>query len=251
MPHIVKSGETINGIAQALGITPQQLLDANPIFKSHPDVIHPGDVLVIPGEETAGPPPAPSAPTTFTSRLAAIARDLHTRFHTIIESDPRLCGEIKQWTEDIGADFVSCTREPWSAVFVSWCVKRAGATADEFKFSKSHSVFVHKAIQNADSGTGVFRGREITAHAPKVGDIIQNNRNGATITFDFARHHEFYTSHSVIVVEIAHGPDGPIARCIGGNEGDSVRESQVPLTPHGFIRQRGHNPFICVIETLK
>ena len=35
------------------------------------------------------------------------------------------------------------------------------------------------------------------------------------------------------------------------SKGDSVRESQVPLTPHGFIRQRGHNPFICVIETLK
>src|ERR1043165_3354399 len=216
MPHIVKSGETINGIAQALGISPQQLLDANPLFKSHPDMIHPGDVLVIPGEGAAGPPPAPSAPTDFPSRPAAGALDRLDRFSTITETDPRLCGEIRRWTEGIGADFISCSQEPWSAVFVSWCVKQAGATAAEFKFSKAHSVFVHKAIQNADNGTGVFRGREITAHAPKVGDIIQHNRGGAAHTFDFARHNEFYTSHSIIVAETERTASVPFARCSGG-----------------------------------
>ena len=41
------------------------------------------------------------------------------------------------------------------------------------------------------------------------------------------------------------------ALCIGGNESDAVRRTKVRLTPQGFVHQRGANPFICVIRTLK
>ena len=62
-------------------------------------------------------------------------------------------------------------------------VRRAGATSAEFKFAAAHSRFVHAAIKNADSDTGVFRGFPVTDYAPRVGDIIQNNRNGNNFTF--------------------------------------------------------------------
>jgi hypothetical protein len=98
---------------------------------------------------------------------------------------------------------------------------------------------------------GVFHGLDISAHAPNVGDIIQHNRGGASFSFDHARTHTQYNSHAVIVVEIGRDVEGPFPFCIGGNEGDAIRRTVVRLTPQGLIRQRGRNPFICVIKTLK
>jgi hypothetical protein len=190
-------------------------------------------------------------PSSFATRLAAIAEQQHTKFQFVNEADPALCKQIEKWTTDIGFTFESCTDVAWSAVFVSWCVKQAGATKDEFKFAMSHSVFVHQAIKNAAANTGVFRGREITAHAPAVGDIIQNNRDGQTFDFAFAKTHSQYKSHSVIVIETGQDSQGRFAFCVGGNESDSVRRTVVRLTPAGFIKQRAGNPFICVIENLK
>jgi len=189
--------------------------------------------------------------TPFAEKLASIARDQHTKFSGTNEADPALCKQIESWTKGIGATFVSCTDEPWSAVFISWCVKEAGATASEFKFSKAHSVFVHKAIQNALNGTGVFQGFDIAARPPDVGDIIQNNRGRHRFDFEFAKNNENYESHSVIVVEIGQDAQGAIATCIGGNEQDSVRRSTVRLDSRGFIKQRAGNSFICVVKNLK
>jgi hypothetical protein len=254
MPHIVKKGETLSKVAKIHGITLARLLDANPQFKSHPDIVHSGDVLIIPGDEEVPPVPrSVPAPSPFARRLASVAQEQHDRFRFVNEADPQLCGQIKKWTEDIGSSFTSCTSNahPWSAVFVSWCVKETGATGSEFKFSKRHSVFVHNAIQNAITARGVFHGLEISAQPPNVGDIIQVNRDDARFSFEFASTHSQYASHSVIVIEIGQDSESPFAFCIGGNEGDAIRRTVVRLTPQGFIRQRGRNPFICVIKTLK
>src|SRR5262245_38710976 len=113
-------------------------------------------------------------PSPFALKLAEEADRQHTRFHMLNEADPELCGQIKKYWVDLGLTFSNCG-VAWSAVFVSWCVKTAGATAAEFKFSAQHSVFVNQAIKNARAGTGVFHGMKIDLHAPAVGDIIQNN----------------------------------------------------------------------------
>ncbi len=190
-------------------------------------------------------------PSLFAKKLARIAQDQHARFQFTNEADSTLCRQIKKWTEAIGFPFASCTSVPWSAVFVSWCVKQAGANADEFKFAMAHSVFVNQVIKNAENETGVFRGRKINDHAPNVGDIIQHNRSSNTFDFDFAKSHKNYVSHSVIVIEIGQDTQGGFAFCIGGNESDSIRRSVVRLNSQGFIKQRTGNSFICVIENLK
>ncbi len=253
MPHVVKRGETLGKIARANGITLEQLLAVNPQLRAHPDIIQPGDVVNIPGEDSTTPTTMPTTPSEFAGKLASAARAQHERFQFVNEADPQLCAQIRRWTVEIGGAFVSCTSSahPWSAVFVSWCVKEAGATAAEFKFSKRHSVFVQKAIQDARNGTGVFHGLEISAHAPNVGDIIQHNRGNARFDFDHARRNSQYASHSIIVVGTGQDDMGRFALCMGGNEGDSIRRTKVPLTPQGFIRQRSRNPFICIIQNLK
>jgi hypothetical protein len=192
-----------------------------------------------------------TVPSAFATLLASTAQQQHTKFQFVNEADPALCKEIKKWTVDIGFPFSSCTKVPWSAVFVSWCVKHAGASKAEFKFAMSHSVFVHQAIKNADNGVGVFRGFPIDAEGPAVGDIIQNNRDGNKFDFAFARANPDYKSHSVIVIEVGEDTLGRFAFCVGGNESDSVRRTVVRLNANGLIKQRSGNSFISVVKNLK
>lgn len=191
-----------------------------------------------------------ATPTAFASKLASIAQDQHTTYHLLDEADPVLCKQIKKYWAGIAA-FTSCVSVPWSAVFVSWCVKQAGATSAEFHFAPAHSEFVYVTIQNAINGTGVFHGLDISAHPPSIGDIIHNNRMGTSFDYAYARTHRNYASHSAIVVETGLDTDGRYALTIGGNEGNSIRRTVVRLNQQGFIKQRNNNPFISVIKTLK
>jgi hypothetical protein len=190
-------------------------------------------------------------PSPFALKLAGVAEDQHTKFHLLDEADPQLCKQIKKYWTELNLGFTSCVSVPWSAVFVSWCVKQAGASAAEFKFAAAHSVFCYEAIRNALNGTGVFQGLDISAYGPNVGDIIQNNRNGTNHDYAFAKTHKNYASHSAIVVETGHDSDGRYALTIGGNEGNSIRRTIVRLNADGFIKQRSNNPFICVVRNLK
>lgn len=189
--------------------------------------------------------------SVFTKRLATVAEEQHATFHLLDEADPLLCRQIQRYWTDIGLRFSDCVSVPWSAVFVSWCVKRAGATPEEFKFAAAHSEFVHAAIQNARLSRGVFHGLDIAAAPPEVGDILQNNRGGTTHDFAFASTHKNYTSHSAIVTEIGQDSAGGFALTVGGNEGNSIRKTVVRLNAAGRIKQRLSNPFICLVKTLK
>ncbi len=189
-------------------------------------------------------------PSEFARKLAGIANDLHDRFHTFDENHPPLLDQIRIMWETLGMDFPG-PGIPWSAVFVSFCVKTAGATADEFTFSAAHSVFVHKAIQNALAEMGVFRGVKITEDAVRVGDILQNNRSGNHFDFDFARTHEHYESHSRIIVARGEDSFGKFAMAVGGNESDSIRRTRLPLNSDGSIKQRDNSSYICLIKDLK
>ena len=192
-----------------------------------------------------------AAPSAFAKRLSTIAQEQHARFQFVNEADPALCRQIEKWTTDRGSSFSSCTKVPWSAVFVSWCVRQAGASPAEFRFSAAHSVFVHAAIKNAVANVGVFHGLPFEAHAPGVGDIVQHNRGGNSFDFEFARTHKNYVSHSMIVIEVGEDNLGRFAFCIGGNESDSIRRSVVRLKADGTIKPRPANAFISVIQTLK
>ena len=192
-------------------------------------------------------------PLDYAGKLVQVANGEFDKFHQLDENEEPLRSRIDQYCRAIGvppphniSDFA------WSATFVSFCVKTAGATAAEFEFSVAHAVFVRQAIANANDGTGVFRGRRIEEHAPRPGDIIQNNRGGGTIDYDEAARRSDYISHSAIVVDLITNAQGSkFAVTIGGNEGDSIRRKLVPLTDNGFVQQRDSNPYICVIEDLK
>lgn len=186
--------------------------------------------------------------TTFQNKLATIALQQFDKYHLLRENQDPLELQIQSYWEDIDRKFPGVDTA-WSAVFVSWCVKKAGASDTQFKFSAAHSQFVFQAIANATSDTGVFRGKELKSYAPKVGDILQNNRGKNTFDFSFAKTHKSYESHSAIVIEVGSDTKGKYLRTVGGNESDSVGLKEVRLSSTGLVG----NPkglYIAAIETL-
>lgn len=186
--------------------------------------------------------------TTFQKALATVAQQQHAKYHLYRENQPPLDKQVARYWTDLGFAFQN-VGVAWSAVFVSWCVREAGATAKQFHFAEAHSQFVHWGIANAASGTGAFRGHDVTAYAPKLGDILHNNRSGHSYDFAFAAANKSYESHSAIVFEVGSDNKGRYLRTIGGNEGDSVGLKEVRLSPAGKVL----NPkglYISVIETL-
>lgn len=188
------------------------------------------------------------AVSAFARKLANIAQDQYNRYYLIREQEEPLASKIREYWSGIAA--FPGLDAPWSAVFISWCVRQAGATSGEFSFASGHSRFVHAAIQNQLRGIGVFRGHEVSKYAPKVGDILHNNRSGNKFDYAYAKSNKNYQSHSAIVIEVGVDTRGKYLRTIGGNENDSVGLKEVRLDNKGRVR----NPtglYISIIENLK
>jgi hypothetical protein len=186
----------------------------------------------------------------YVQKLASTANSEHSTYHLLNENSPPLSARIQTYWEDLGFEFPGVATA-WSAVFVSWCVKTAGAGSDEFRFSSMHSEFVNQAIANQINDEGVFRGRRIEDYSPSVGDILQINRNENEFDYDHAADNKFYVSHSAIIVEVGEDSDGGYIKQIGGNESDSIRKTLIRLNEDGLIDQPDVNPYICTIQTLK
>lgn len=186
--------------------------------------------------------------TPYAKKLASVAINEFLKFRYMREQESALAKQIENYWQGIAA--FSGVDEPWSAVFVAWCVKQAGATAGEFHFSVRHSEFVYWAIQNQSNNTGLFKGHDVTTYAPKVGDILQNNRSGNRFDYAYAKANQKYISHSAIVVEVGSDSKGNYLRTIGGNENDSVGMKEVRLDTKGYMKNAS-GIYISVIENLK
>ncbi len=189
--------------------------------------------------------------SSFARRLASSAEAEFDQYNGYHETTPKMAGRIKWYWTSLGLGFPGVATA-WSAVFVSSFVKHAGASAAEFKFSPRHSEFVHVAIDNAKKAVGVFQAFPIDQYAPKIGDIIQNNRNGNSFDYNFAAGNKAYESHSAIVVEEGTDGSGRYVRTVGGNESDTVGARVVRLTSKGLIKPPASDPrrYICVIQNL-
>ena len=191
-------------------------------------------------------------PTVYCEKLMSIAQNEFHAFNFYIETEAPLLNRIKKYYADLEWDFEGVGDDhPWSAVFISWCIKTAGAEDSEFNFSNGHSQFVYRCIQNRQANVGVFQAYMIGDLVLSVGDIIQNNRSGAAYSYEYASTHPSYNSHSAIVIALGENLEGKFAVTVGGNEHDTVGVRIVNLTAEGKVAQRGSNPYICVIKNLK
>jgi hypothetical protein len=203
----------------------------------------------------AGPLPPTAATGAVRTALVEIARGQHQRYHGMHEANEPLRSRIEQYWDDLKAvagnefTFTSTTRVPWSAVFVCWCVHQAGVTNAEFRFSRQHSVYIHAAIARAQTQPPkTYPALDIGTYAPKPGDIIHWNREDGSVTYAGAGSDANYPSHCAIVVDVGEDARGPCAITIGGNEGQSVGRTRLPLSANGRLVPRNQDPYISIIK---
>jgi hypothetical protein len=212
------------------------------------------EVIVPLPPGVAGPLPTTAATGAVRQALVAVARDQDQRYHGMHEANEPLNSRIKGYYADLKAvaggefTFESATTVPWSAVFVCWCLLKAGVTHEAFHFSKQHSVYVHAAIKRALANPpGVHPARDAKTIAPEPGDLIHWNRSNGKITYENAKTNADYPSHCVIVVDVGEDAKGPCAITIGGNEGQSVGRTRLPLK-NGLLVPRDEDPYISIIK---
>lgn len=201
----------------------------------------------------------PLAPTPATgpvrTALVAIAREQYQRYHGMHEANEPLRSRIKAYWDELRAEagndfiFTSTTAVPWSAVFVCWCLQKAGVTHGQFHFSPQHSVYIHAAIARANGAPPqIYPAVDASTYSPQVGDIIHWNRSGGAMTYAGAANDADYPSHCVVVVELGQNSEGPCAITVGGNEGQSVGQNKLPLSANGRLVARSDDPYISIIK---
>jgi peptidoglycan hydrolase-like protein with peptidoglycan-binding domain len=195
------------------------------------------------------PAPAPSpTPTTMTSPLAlavrmnavALAVQEWNRWNQgrTKETDARMRTVLEDyWRTGVGyrpnqSNWWSAV--PWSAAFISWLMRKAGAGKD-FKYSGGHSYYTAAAKDNTiKNNNNMFKAYPIDQVSPRVGDLVCKSRAGSGATYSNIR--GGMTTHCDIVTNVRPGE----LSVIGGNVDNSVSQKRVPIDPAGRIRSPSH-----------
>ncbi|QNT77867.1 DUF2272 domain-containing protein [Entomobacter blattae] len=131
-------------------------------------------------------------------------------------------------------NFTNDTRYAWSAAFISYVMRIAGAN-ERFAYSPNHSTYINAAFTGAASG---LTGRSPREYAPQPGDLICVGR-GASRNLQFENLPTSYDfpSHCGLVVAINQNgpPFGHQLSIIGGNVDDSVALTHVPTDTNGLL----------------
>jgi hypothetical protein len=165
------------------------------------------------------------------------------------ETDPRMRATlIDYWKNGAGVNVTPAQvasaafqqGHPWSAAFISWVMKQAGA-GRAFRYAASHSVYVHAAKQNRLANNGnPFQAYRISEAIPAPGDLVCKSRNNSGATYDNIR--PGMATHCDVVVSTAPGQ----ISVIGGNVNNSVSRKTVRTDANGRINVPGYFAIIKV-----
>ena len=193
----------------------------------------------LPPGTGAAPLPSPlAAPASgLRAAIARIARDELQRWKDKKETDPVMAPVLRDYWNAAGRHFTESQltdpafhkHAPWSAAFVSWVMKRAGA-GQAFAYSAAHANYVVSAKANrASDNPNRFKAYRISEAAPEPGDVICKGRGSDTVTFDNVK--AGMPTHGDIVV----GREGNELLTIGGNVSNSVSLRRVKVDASGRI----------------
>lgn len=133
--------------------------------------------------------------------------------------------------------------EAWSAAFISYLMRQAGAEND-FQYNSSHSVYIREAIKNRKTNNSKkFKAYKPNETVVNVGDLVCYPRQ-AGVNYDTT---SAYKSHCDLIVSI----NDNTAVGVGGNVSNSVSKSNYALK-NGYIDiTKNKNPIFTVIKNLK
>lgn len=133
---------------------------------------------------------------------------------------------------------------PWSAAFISFCMKTAGAGV-AFPYSSGHATWIAASIKNqlagrTDANLVGFRPGDKPV---EVGDLIGYTRDERPVDFDNAATIGFFKSHSDIVVDVDRA-QGRL-HTIGGNVSQSVARKTLSIAADGTLTDV---PDTCIVH---
>jgi hypothetical protein len=194
-----------------------------------------------PGVSTIATPVgvAPFDSQAFRQRIVRIANQELARWGngTIKETDPKVRQALQDyWKIGTGNNYSDAqlgdpnfqNDHPWSAAFISWVMKTAGA-GSAFKYSSAHSTYTRWAKDNRVSNANPFKAYRMSELAPQVGDIVCKRRAGSGATYENIR--PGMKTHCDIVTEVRPGR----LVTIGGNVSNSVARKTPHTDPRGFL----------------
>ena len=133
------------------------------------------------------------------------------------------------------------TDEPWSAAFISYVMRQAGA-GERFLYSEWHAHYIQRAMkarEEQDANYG-FWGYRLSERPPQVGDLVCYARQDGV---DFDHLPTVFKSHSDLVVAVRPRE----IDVIGGNVEDSVTLKVLATDERGYLIDK-HNRWIAVLE---
>jgi hypothetical protein len=169
--------------------------------------------------------PGGAAPLTETSAAASpILREYYRTGVGITVTDAQMRSAAYQ------------AAHPWSAVFISYVMRTAGA-GPSFAYSPAHQTYVRAARRNRLDGVTsnpfwAYRADEIV---PRVGDLVCASRSSSGATYDNIGDKQVRPTHCDVVTEVRPGR----IRVIGGNVGQTVGEKLLTTRPDGRLSLAG------------
>lgn len=131
-------------------------------------------------------------------------------------------------------DFVRDGRYAWSAAFISYVMRVAGANG-RFPYSPNHSTYINAAASGQASG---LRAHDPGTYVPKLGDLVCTGRGGSkNVRFANLPTPTGFPAHCGIVVATNQNapPFGHELSIVGGNIDDAVSLTHVPTDTNGAI----------------
>jgi hypothetical protein len=160
---------------------------------------------------------------------------------------PMLTRVMMYWYTVSAAPIVGTAGElrPWSAAFMSWIARAAGYAPAQFPATVLHWDYIERFLNPGPDDR--FATRDPLQYAPRVGDLVCNARGGTAAALRPAeglRGLRRGPYHCELVV----GGDGAALETIGGNVGDAVALSRVPIDAQGRLLPQSGSPWAAVIE---
>ena len=99
---------------------------------------------------------------------------------SIKESDSNIQGTLRDyWVAGVGSEDGYRQKQLWSAAFISWVMKKAGA-GNAFKHSAMHGTYIKAAKDNPYAkNSNTLKAYRTTEVKPRIGDLVCTYYDGS------------------------------------------------------------------------
>jgi hypothetical protein len=166
----------------------------------------------------------------------------------LLEDEGEAVQRIGWYWQAVGRNFTGAdTQQPWSAAFISYLMKTAGVSADDFLFDEAHFNYLSFLKQRQAEANPMFVLRPVASEAVTPGDLVCASRDTNSVnTIEDIR--PGLPGHCDLVLEVH--PELGWAGVIGGNVFNSVSESLIPVSDDGRVIPFPRRPWFVVVKNL-